>query len=144
MSVQQGQPQEKKSNKWIWVIVGLAILVPVSLVIAIVAGVFGFLFFGTKSVAEYSCAIEQVKKNEKAIELLGTPMEEGSYIVPNIQIRNGRREVNFSTSLAGPKAEGTLLVNSYRDAFRSDFLMKLRFEGKPIEIYRGRYPCEDN
>lgn len=133
---------QKKSRKKIYIIVALAVIFPILLTGGIIAVVFGVVFFGTKSVEEYQCAISEVKKDEKAIELLGEPMEEGFYIIPNIEISGPRREVHFSTPLSGPKASGSLLVTSYRDAFRSDFLMTLEIDGDGTILYKGAYPCQ--
>ena len=119
------------------VVLALLMLLTVGIIVAIV----GALFIGTKSTAEYKCAISETAKNEKAIDILGEPIEAGFYLVPNIQISGPRREVNFYTPLSGPKASGTLTVASYRDAFRSDFLMQLESGGETVELYRGTYPC---
>ncbi|NNE66978.1 MAG: hypothetical protein HKN33_10480 [Pyrinomonadaceae bacterium] len=139
------KPQQpvKKSNKKLYIIIGLVILLPIILVSVITFAIIGGVLVGSKSTYEYKCAIIEVKKNEKAIEMLGEPMEESFYILPNIEIKNSRREVNFSTSLSGPKGSGTLRVSSFRDPFRSDFMMQLEVDDDKEVLYKGRYPCED-
>lgn len=136
------QPAKKISKKKIYIIIGIAIIIPVVLTIGIIIAVVGALFIGTKSTAEYKCAMSEVGKNDKAIAVLGEKIEAGFYLVPNIEISGPRREVNFYTPVSGPKGSGTLTVSSYRDAFRSDFLMQLESGGDTEVLYKGKYPCE--
>ncbi|MDH3494467.1 MAG: cytochrome c oxidase assembly factor 1 family protein [Acidobacteriota bacterium] len=133
----------KKSNKKIYLIIGLVVIVPIILTVGLIVVIVGALLVGSKSTYEYKCAIAEVKKDQKAIEMLGEPIEEGFYLVPNIEINGPRREVNFFTPVSGPKGSGTLTVSSYRDAFRSDFLMQLEKDGETEVLHKGTYPCEE-
>lgn len=132
----------KKSRKKMYILIGVIVLIPIVLTVGIVLAVFGAVFFGTKSVEEYKCAISEVQKNDKAIEMLGEPMKEGLFMVPNIEINGPRRYVNFSTSMTGPKKSGTLWVSSERTAFKSNFMMALEADGEKTVLYNGSYPCK--
>ena len=129
------------SRKVIFLIVGVAVVIPVILAAGIIAIVFGGLYFGSKNTEEFVCAMSEIRKNEKAREVLGEPINDGYFIIPNIEIKNGRRTVNVSVSVSGSKSDGTMTINSFRDNFRSDFLVNLEATGKTFEIYRGKYPC---
>ncbi len=137
-----GQSAPRKSRKKMFILIGIAVLIPIILTVGIIIAVFGAIFFGTKSVEEYKCALAEVRKNDKAVEILGEPMEEGLFMVPNIEINGPRRYVNFSTSMTGPKNSGTLYVSSERNAFRSNFMMALEAEGEKTVLYTGSYPCK--
>ena len=131
------------SKKAIFLIVGVAVIIPIVITAGIIAIVFGGLYFGSKNTEEFVCAMSEIQKNDRAKEILGEPIDDGFLIIPNIEIKGGRRIVNVSVSVSGSKGSGNMTVNSYRDAFRSDFLVILEAEGKKSEIYRGRFPCED-
>lgn len=140
---QAGVPPKKRSNKKLFIIIGVVLIIPIVLTIAIVAIVVGAVFVGAKSVDEYQCAISEVKTNKVAIEMLGEPIEEGFFMFPDIEIAGPRRDVNFTITVSGPKDSRTLFVSSRRDVFRSNFMMALRSsdEGSTV-LYNGSYPCQ--
>ncbi len=121
--------------------IGVALIIAGVMVFGIFSLVIGGLYFGTKSTEEFKCAIAEVRKNEKAVAALGSPIEDGYLVIPNIEISGSRREVYFSVPLTGPKGSGTLTVSSYRDQFRSDFMMSLESGNKTETLYKGTYPC---
>lgn len=131
----------KRSRKWIIAIILIAVLIPVIMIVGIFGLVFGGLYFGSKSTEEFKCAMTEINKNPEAIEVLGKPIEDGYLVLPNIEISGPTRRVNFSVPVTGSKSSGNLSVNSYRDGFRSDFLMMLKTDGKNIELHRGSFPC---
>ena len=95
-----------------------------------------------KSVEEYNCAMTEIRKNKKAIELLGEPMTDDSRVSPNIRISGAKRDVQFRVSMSGPKGTADLIVISFRDSFRSDFKMLLGKDDKGETLYKGTYPCQ--
>ncbi len=121
--------------------IGIALIISGVIVVGIFSLVIGGLYFGTKSTEEFKCAIAEVRKNEKALAALGSPIEDGYLVIPNIEISGSRREVYFSVPLTGPKGSGTLNVSSYRDQFRSDFMISLESGNKTETLYKGTYPC---
>lgn len=129
------------STKKIILIVVILTLIPIIITAVIFAAVIGGLYFGTKNTEEFTCAMTEINKNEKAVEALGKPIVDGYLILPNIEISGSRREVQFSVPVSGSKSSGTLNVTSYRDNFRSDFLAYIETDSEKIEIHRGNYPC---
>ena len=85
--------------------------------------------------------MSQINQNQEAIEILGKPIVDGYLVMPNIEISGPRREVNISVPVSGPKSSGTMTVNSYRDSFRSLYLVQLDAGDKQVQVYRGTFPC---
>ncbi len=131
---------QKRSRKGCWII-GIIVFMTTVPTIAIMVFVFGGVFFGTKSIEEFGCAMTEIRKNKQAIELLGEPMTESYFVLPSIEISGTKRDVNFQVSMSGPKGSGTLMVVSYRDSFRSDFQMMFNKDDKGVILYNGIYPC---
>lgn len=131
------------STKKIILIVVVLTLIPIIITVAIFAMVVGGLYFGTKNTEEFTCAMSEINKNEKAVEILGKPIVDGYLVLPNIEISGSRREVQFRVPVSGSKSGGTLYVTSYRDNFRSDFLAYLETDSEKVEIHRGNFPCNE-
>lgn len=131
----------KRSRKWIIAIVLIAVVIPIVMTVGIIGLVLGGLYYGSKSTQEFECAMSEINRNKEAIELLGAPIEDGYLVMPNIEISGSERRVNFSVPVTGSIRSGSLLVNSYRDSFRSDFLMQLTSDGKKVVLHRGSFPC---
>lgn len=125
------------------VIIALAVVLPILMITVISAIIAGSVLIGPKSTYEYKCALAEIKNSSEARDILGENIEAGLYVLPNININGSVRNVNFSTPIYGSKGSFSLVVNSYRDAFRSDFQMGIEKDGKLIEIYKGAYPCSD-
>jgi len=138
-----GVEQNRRSLKKLFVILALAIGLPIVMTVGIMAMVFLGLGVGTTSVEEYKCAMSEIRKSKEASEFLGEPIKEGYFVMPNIEISGSRRDVNFHVSVSGSKSSATLTVNSYRDRFQSNFQMYLEKDGKNIPLYSGVYPCGD-
>ncbi len=136
-----GVEQTRRSSKKLFVILALAIGLPIVMTVGILAMVFGGLFFGTTSVEEYKCAMSEIRKNKEAVDFLGEPMKESYFVMPNIEISGSKRDVNFHVAVSGSKSSAILTVNSYRDRFQSNFQMYLEKDGKNIPLYNGVYPC---
>jgi len=132
----------KRSRKWIIAVVLFSVVVPIVMTVGILGLVFGGLYFGSKSTEEFKCAMTEINTNKEAIELLGTPIEDGYFVMPNIEISGPIRRVNFSVPVSGPKGSGSLQVISFRDGFNSQFMMTLKIDGDIKPLHRGSYPCE--
>jgi hypothetical protein len=139
-----GQPigmQGQKSRKGCWIGVSIALIV-FSSIFGVFGIVGGALLMGNKNTKEYECAISEVRKNKQVIDLLGEPIETGWIAPGNLSIKDSQRVVNFSTSLTGPKGNGTLYVKSFRNPIGSSFQMLLTIDGKDITLHNGTYPCK--
>ena len=132
-----------RSRQCIIIVVLFSVIVPIVMTVGILGLVFGGLYFGSKSTEEYKCAMSEIKKNKQAIELLGEPIEDGYFVMPNIEISGPIRRVNFSVPVSGSKGSGKLQVISFRDGFNSQFMMNLRGDGgKNLVLHKGSFPCE--
>lgn len=137
----QQAPKSRMSRKWIYLLIGLVVLMPLVIggfVLALLGGAF---FLGVKATDEYECAISTLRANPEAKRLLGEPMEPSFFASGAFSLKGRDRNVTFTTTVTGPKAAGDLSVVSVRDAFNSDFLMSLEVGGQRTAIHADKYPC---
>ncbi|MEZ5344530.1 MAG: cytochrome c oxidase assembly factor Coa1 family protein [Pyrinomonadaceae bacterium] len=104
----------------------------------------GPLFDKVSKLEEFKCAISQVQKDEKAVNLLGSPIKNGTDIDPATEIFGPERRVNFRITVSGSKSDGKLRVFSHRTPFISRFQMILEKDGEEISLYEGTYPCGED
>lgn len=57
-------------------------------------------------------ALEQIHQNEKAIEILGQPIEKGDVSNINLQWINGVSKISFDMTVSGPKNKGTVYLKA--------------------------------
>lgn len=72
----------------------------------------GGAFLLARSSGVYQEALEQVKADPRAVELLGEPIETGWQFNGNVQTGGGGGEARFSVPISGPKASGLLEVEA--------------------------------
>jgi hypothetical protein len=88
----------------------------------------------------------QLRKNAEAERLLGSPIEAGFIATGNFRMSEMGRNTHFTTSVSGPKGEGTLKARASRtyrhDGVVSNLEMILEINGKQIELYDAVYPCQ--
>lgn len=133
--------QKPKSSKKKYLIIALIAIVLVAFPVVLFTIIGGALVFGPKMTEEYGCAMSELNKNRKTVEMLGEPLEAGLFAFGNLSIKNQQRSVNFQTSVAGPKGTGTLSVNSFRNPIGSNFRMVLETDGKELVLHDDVYPC---
>lgn len=137
----QQAPKSRMSRKWIYLLIGLVVLMPLVIggfVLALLGGAF---FLGVKATDEYECAIGTLRANPEAKRLLGEPIEPSLFAVGSFSLKGRDRTVTFTTTVTGPKGSGELSVVSVRDGFNSDFLMSIEVDGQRTAIHTGGYPC---
>jgi hypothetical protein len=118
-------------------------LIPVVFVVGILGFIAYIFLFAPKFTEEYSCAMAQLRKNAEAERLLGSPIEAGFIATGNFSMGSRGRNTHFTTSVSGPKGEGTLKARAYRhDGLGSNLEMILEINGKHIELYDAVYPCQ--
>ena len=115
-------PYERKpswwNRNWKWALpagcIGmlLFVLVVVGFVAAIVMGVFAMI----KSSGPYEQAIARANSSVEVRQALGAPIEEGWYVMGNVQINGPSGNANISIPLSGPNGEGTLYVEATKSA----------------------------
>ena len=119
-----------------WLALALAVLVPVGLLFA--------LFFGLhiKWTDAYACSLAEARRSPFVVAELGEPIEAGLFAWSGGYIREGAvTDTSFSTTLSGPKGEGTLKVRWYSSPVGSSLQMELEKGGRTHPVYGGPVPC---
>jgi len=107
------------------------------------AGLVYLLGFSMKSEPEYRCAMSKLAASKEVKSAIGSPFEPGTFAWVSAWETSGAiSQGHFSTSIAGPKGEGSVDVTSFRAAASSSFLVTLEVDGKTRTIYKGDYPCD--
>lgn len=63
-----------------------------------------------KSSDAYQGALARIKADPRAIEALGSPIQEGFLLTGNIAVKNSSGSANLNIPVSGPKGSGTLCV----------------------------------
>ncbi|MFC1823447.1 cytochrome c oxidase assembly factor Coa1 family protein [Thermodesulfobacteriota bacterium] len=111
------EPQEKNwwERNWKW-------FVPVGCLSALILFVgFGaliayFVFSFAKSSEVYKAAVAKAKTNAAVMEALGSPLEEGFFVVGKINISGSSGQADLAIPISGPKGDGTLFVVATKSA----------------------------
>ncbi len=115
------------------------------MIIAAILSIVGFiisgLYYAATSNEEFSCAMELAQKNDAVVEILGSDISHGFFVLPQITIEGSKREVYLTIPVSGSKSSGKILVSSYRDNFRDNFLATFEVDEKQIPIHKGTFPC---
>lgn len=103
------------SRNWKWAVpVGCLGILASCGCLAVIAGVLGFS--AIKNHAAYGEALAVAMADDEVQATLGTPMETlfmGQQ--SSVKLVNGRSTARFSIPLKGPKAQGTLRVDAYKE-----------------------------
>lgn len=134
---QIGEKQKRTAKTLLFSIVGLSITLP----ILGIGLIYSILYFALTSTREFKCAMSEINKNKEAVELLGSPIENGYLIIPNIEISGARRDVQIQATVSGSKSGGWMTLMSFSDAFSSNFAVGLGADGEELLIYKGIFPC---
>lgn len=116
------QPQEKNwwGRNWKWFVpVGClgSLILLAGLILLIVTIVFGVI----KSSDVYGDAVARAKANSAVRELLGTPIEEGFFVIGSVDVTGSGGHADLAVPLSGPRAEATLYVMADKSAGRRRF-----------------------
>ncbi len=129
------------ANKKIFIGIGCGLILIIAAVLTIVGFIIGGLYYAATSNEEFSCAMELAQKNDAVVEILGNGISHGFLVLPQITIEGSKREVYLTIPVSGSKSSGKILVSSYRDNFRDNFLATFEANGKQIPIHKGTFPC---
>ena len=120
---------------------------PVILILMLVLLVFGGFFFvlsgvGIKLTEAYACSIAEARRSPTVIAQIGEPVEQGLFAWSfgyshELAVTN----TSFSTTLTGPKGNGTLRVGWYKAPIGSSLQMVLDKDGSQHTVYSGPIPC---
>src|SRR5690349_3882912 len=111
------QPPPPKSNagKTCGAIAGIGCIVVDVGIAAIIAGIVMFVFGLIKSSDVYKEAVHRAATNPQVIEMLGTPIETGWWVMGNVNINNDNGHANITIPLSGPKGHARLFVRGTED-----------------------------
>ena len=103
------------------------------LVVLIVTIVFGVM----KSSDVYKGALAKAKANPAVEMALGTPIEEGLFVMGNINISGSSGEADLAIPISGPDDEATIYVVAEKSAGRWTFLtlvVEIKTTGERIDL----------
>ncbi|MFV0388095.1 MAG: cytochrome c oxidase assembly factor Coa1 family protein [Pyrinomonadaceae bacterium] len=121
-----------------------AITVIFFVVVAIIFISVGAVMSGAKSTEEYKCALSLTKESNSAKELLGSNIEDGYWLIPEIKIENSDREISITSPVSGSKNSGYMVLTSKRTSSDNTFVLGITIDEKPTVLYSGVYPCKKN
>ena len=99
--------EDFKSTQKKWAIGGA---IAYLFVILFVVGIFFFVFGLMKESNVYKMSFHAVQNNPEVIEIIGTPIESGFFIIGNISTGGAGGEANIQYTITGPKDEGEVYV----------------------------------
>lgn len=119
---------------------GLTLLL---IVIMCCVGFFLFIFnVAVRWTDAYACSLAEARRSPAVVEELGEPVEAGFFTwLYGYSQQGSVTDTSFSTTLVGPKGEGTLQVQWYSSPVGSSLRMELQKGGQTHLVYRGAVPC---
>lgn len=117
---------------------------PLLAALALLGGVFVLIFgLAVRLTQAYACALSAAERDPAVIARLGAPVEAGFFAWSGGWARRGSvTDGAFSTSLRGPRGEGTLRVRWYDSPVGSSVRIELRTGGETLLVHSGAAPCE--
>lgn len=125
-------------RNWKWFVpVGCLGLLAIStgLVVLIVTIVFGMI----KSSDVYKGALARAKADPAVEMALGTPIEEGLFVMGNINISGSSGEADLAIPISGPDDEATIYAVAKKSAGQWTFLtlvVKIKSTGERIDLMK--------
>jgi len=118
-------------------------------------GLFGFLFalgmiaffafmFGyfIKTTDEYACVLQITQQHDALVRNLGEPIEPGLIAWLSRYGGEGSQfEASFRTAVSGPRGNGRIRAQIYRNPVGSAMKIEFSGDGGDILIYDGPYQC---
>jgi len=111
-------PPPKKNwfaRNWFW-FVPIGCVGMLCAAIGFLALIFMAVFAMMKSSDAYKDGVAQAKSHPAVQAALGTPIEEGMFVMGNIDLKNDSGEANLSVPLSGPAGDGTLHIEAIKSA----------------------------
>ncbi len=130
-----GTPQKGWFGRnWLWFVPATLLLLAV-LCAACGFGVFGGVMGIIKSTKPFQVAMERARSNERVVEALGQPIEEGFFVQGNVNIQNQGGDANLTIPISGPEGSAKIYVNAPRErgVWSYDYL-EVEVEGQTERI----------
>lgn len=103
------------ARHWKWAVPLVALLLGAMLLASIAVFVMGIARV-TKSSEPYRVGLIAAQQDQRVIDALGAPVEDGIMPSGSISTSNGSGSANFSVSLHGARGNGTLYIEAERHA----------------------------
>jgi hypothetical protein len=111
----------------------LGIFVPVTTCILVTVLVFSFLAFRTSTI--YKQTMAAVRKDERLIELIGSPVQPGLLVLGTFSRHAAGTMVNLTIPLYGPKGKATAFAVGSRTGKEWRFTtLQVQAKGRPDHI----------
>ena len=117
---------------------GLKAIVLAGIVLGGAAGIFYFVMGLLKSSDAYTMALETLRQNSRAVELLGEPIEDGIFPMGSVETSGSSGYADLTIPVSGPKASGKLyvLANKWKDEWSAEQLV-LEVENEEVDLLAG-------
>ena len=131
-------PEQKKSDRRIWVIVAIAGAALVVLLGAFVATMFFTISGVLKDTEAYKSAVQTMEANARVMELLGPPVQTG-FPSGNVRVSGPSGEAQLAIPVEGRKAKGTLYIEATRSmgVWKTERLVLELEGGQRIDLVGG-------
>ncbi len=118
-------------------------LVVIVACIGFVFGILALIFFSIKTHPVYRMGMDLVKNDPAVIELFGSPVKDGFFVVGTIRkFRYGGNTANLETSISGPRTHGTVSIfgTEVEDDVWQVKSITIRVDSKMVLTYSGSEP----
>ena len=115
-----------------------------SLLFCLGMGLFFALIFGffIKTTDEYDCVIQTVQQDNQVVRAVGEPVEAGFWAwMPYYESGGGEMSTSFTTAVSGPRGNGQISAQVYRNPAQSSLIIEYSGDGGDIDVYSGPYQC---
>lgn len=98
------------------------VVIVVFAVVLFGGGIFYFVMNLLKSSDAYAMAMETLRSDSRAVELLGEPIEDGMFPMGSVETSGSSGYADLTISVSGPKGSGKLyvLANKWMDDWRPE------------------------
>ena len=116
------RPRRKSwwARNWMWV-VPVGCLAPLVVCCGIITLIVTVAFGAIKSSEVYQEAVTKAKEDKAVQAALGTPIQEGFFVIANMQINDGNGNADLTIPISGPKGAATIHAVAQRAADKWTF-----------------------
>lgn len=131
--------QAQNRGRNIKAVFGAALLA--MLPVAILLYVFGF---SAKTGSEYKCVMRIAEESQQVVSVTGSPIKPGLFAWTKYYESGGATSQGaFFTAISGPKGDGTIDAGYYHSPNGDSLGIWFKAHNEKIEIYNGKYPCQE-
>ena len=100
----------RSSNRWVWILIAVCLLVPVAVCGGLAAGVF-FLFRTVQSIEKselVQLTVQRLEQDVRVVHRLGKPLKVGQVQRFHVQVNNLARREELTVMVQGPNGQARL------------------------------------